>query len=171
MRNILSVLNKYLINIICLKAVTGKNRNFNTFKFKLTECRGTTHQCWACVLLLHRWCPLRTACYMTIIKTSRLLWRADQGPKLLPSFKAQHYARRIGAQSLSATTNHLYTIQVITGSGQGFQTGSVTALCARPRSAGRLHSSRAAQISTTPGSSGPTSARDGKSPAAQACQL
>lgn len=123
-------------------------------------------------LFLNRWCPLRAACYMTIIKTSQLLWRTDRGPNLFLGFKAQHYTRKIWVQSLSATTNYLYTIQVITGSGQGLQTVLITSLCNKdpPALAG---STQAGQLKYPwrQGSPGPTSARNGKPVTAQACQL
>lgn len=124
------------------------------------------------LLLLNWWCPLRTACYMTIIKTSQLLWRTDQGPNLLLGFKAQHYTMRIWVQSLSATANYLYTIQVITGSGQGLQTILITSPCSKHPTA--LAGSSQAQQLKYPwrqGSPGPTSARNGKPATTQACQL
>lgn len=127
---------------------------------------------YAVLLSLNRWCPLTTARYVTIIKTSRLLWRIDQGPNPFPGFKAQHYTQRIWVQSLSATTNYLYAILVITGSGQGLQTISITSRCnPDPRALAGSAQAGQPEYRWRQGSPGPTSARNGKPATAPACQF
>lgn len=124
------------------------------------------------LLLPNRWCSLRTACIWPLLKALKGCEEQTKGQISSLASKLSIILKRICVQSLSATTNYLYTIQVITGSGQGLQTILITSLCDKdpPALAG---STQAGQLKYPwrQDSPGPTSTRNGKPATAQACQL